>query len=78
MNQKYNDTTLKIIKKRIEELEWALGDAGREKALHIKNEIKVFERIRKAHLEDVQYWADKTKFGETQQMSNGLNALERC
>lgn len=45
--------------------QWALGDAGHEKALHIKNEIKVFERIRKAHLEDVQYWADKTKFGET-------------
>lgn len=55
-----HDTTLAIIDKRIKELEWALGDAGYEKALHIKGEIRVLKRIRKAHLEDVQYWIDKT------------------
>lgn len=60
MNE-YHDTTLAIIENRIAELEWAIGDAGYEKALHIKNEIKVLKRIRKAHLEDVQYWKDKTK-----------------
>lgn len=52
MNE-YHDTTLTIIENRITELEWAIGDAGYEKALHIKNEIKVLKRIRKAHLEDV-------------------------
>lgn len=61
------DITLTIIEKRIAELEWALGDAEYEKALHIKNEIKVLKKIRKAHLEDVQYltykinWIYKTK-----------------
>lgn len=69
MNE-YHDTTLTIIENRIAELEWVLGDdgvlfyiqrPGYEKALHIKNEIKVLKRIRKAHLEDVQYWKDKTK-----------------
>lgn len=60
MNE-YHDTTLAIIENRIAELEWAIGDAGYEKSLHIKNEIKVLKRIRKAHLEDVQYWKDKTK-----------------
>ncbi len=54
-----NDTTVAIIENRIKELEWALSDAEYAQALHIRGEIRVLKRIRKAHLEDVQYWIDK-------------------
>lgn len=69
MNE-YHDTTLAIIENRIAELEWVLGDdgvlfhikrPGYETALHIKNEIKVLKKIRKAHIEDIKYWKDKVK-----------------
>lgn len=58
------DETIAIIDNQIKYLDWIIGGDYNYDNLNnrqIINQIKVLKKIRKSHIEDVEYWKDKAK-----------------